>query len=227
MAAGERGAAVVTETQVRLVPTELGPARLHIARARRRERAQLVLGHGASGGVEAVDLTALAERLPAWGVSVVRVEQPWRVAGRRLAPTPRSLDLAWVSVVARLRGAVPLVLGGRSAGARVACRTAGTLRASGVVALAFPLHPPGRPDRSRSAELVEAGVPALVLQGGRDPFGTPEEVRAVLGAAPCSVREVAGADHGFAVGARGPLTRDEALELITSSVRGWVFSLLR
>lgn len=216
----------MTDGEVRLVPTELGPARLHLDRASRRERALLVLGHGAGGGVEAADLAVLAERLPAWGVSVARVEQPWRVAGRRLAPAPRALDVVWVSVVARLRGAVPLVLGGRSAGARVACRTAGALRASGVVALAFPLHPPGRPDRSRSAELTGSGVPVLVLQGERDPFGTPAEVRTALGAAPGTVREVAGADHGFAVGARGPLTRAEALDHIATTVRGWVLGLL-
>ncbi len=242
----------MTVPAVRLMPTELGPARVHLDPARRRERVLLVLGHGAGGGVEAADLVVLAERLPDWGVTVARVEQPWRVAGRRLAPAPRALDLVWLSVLGRLRGAVPLVVGGRSAGARVACRTAGALHASGVVALAFPLHPPGRPDRARSAELAGAGVPALVLQGERDPFGSAAEVRAALDRAgmdragmdragmdraaldreptaspPLCIREVAGADHGFAVGARGPLTRAEALELIAEAVRTWVLALPR
>jgi uncharacterized protein len=105
---------------------------------------------------------------------VVRVTQPYRVAGRR-APAPAAqLDAAWVAVVESLdRKGLPLVVGGRSSGARVACRTAGTVGAAGIVALAFPLHPPGRPDRSRADELL-TGVPTLVVNGDRDPFGIPE-----------------------------------------------------
>jgi predicted alpha/beta-hydrolase family hydrolase len=137
-----------------------------------------VLGHGAGGGIEAADLRAVTAALGATGWSVARVEQPYRVAGKRApVPAPR-LDQAFSAVVVSLRVAVPegrLILGGRSSGARVACRTATALRADAVLALAFPLHPPDRPERTRVAELTDAGVPVLVIQGERDPFGAPSE----------------------------------------------------
>ncbi|MFI6762961.1 alpha/beta family hydrolase [Micromonospora sp. NPDC050417] len=135
----------------------------------------LVLGHGAGGGVDAPDLIALRDQAVASGVAVARVTQPYRVAGRR-APAPAGqLDECWSAVVTTLTEQlpeVPLVVGGRSSGARVACRGAVALGAAGIVALAFPLHPPGRPERSRAAEL-STGVPTLVLNGDRDPFGVP------------------------------------------------------
>jgi predicted alpha/beta-hydrolase family hydrolase len=133
----------------------------------------LVLGHGAGGGVDAPDLLAVRDAALAASVAVARVTQPYRVSGRR-APAPAGqLDEAWSAVVASLptRG-VPLIVGGRSSGARVACRTARALGAVGVVALAFPLHPPAHPDRSRADELA-TGVPTLVVNGDRDPFGVP------------------------------------------------------
>jgi predicted alpha/beta-hydrolase family hydrolase len=137
-----------------------------------------VLGHGAGGGIEAPDLRAVTTALGAAGWTVARVEQPYRVAGKRApVPGPR-LDQAFSAVVVSLRLAVPdgrLILGGRSSGARVACRTAVGLGADAVLALAFPLHPPSRPERSRVEELNGAGVPVLVVQGERDPFGTPSE----------------------------------------------------
>lgn len=145
------------------VPTRLPPASL------------LVLGHGAGGRVDAPDLVALRDAACASGVVVARVTQPYRVAGRR-APAPAAhLDEAWSTVVRELRRRYPtpaLIVGGRSSGARVACRTAVGLGADGVVALAFPLRPPGRPDRSRLAELP-ADIPTLVVNGDRDPFGIP------------------------------------------------------
>jgi predicted alpha/beta-hydrolase family hydrolase len=138
------------------------------------------------------------------GWRVLRVEQPWRVAGKRIAPAPARLDVGWAAVLARLRDdgrlAGPLVLGGRSAGARVACRSAAAQGAAGVLALAFPLHPPGHPERSRAAELTAVRVPVLVVQGERDPFGGPAEVRAAApGVTVCAVL----ADHSLkqAVGA--------------------------
>lgn len=140
----------------------------------------LVIGHGAGGGVDAPDLLAVRAAAVAAGVAVVRVEQPYRVAGRR-APAPAAhLDQAWTAVVAAVRAAqplagLPLVVAGRSSGARVACRTATDLGATGVLALAFPLHPPGKPERSRLAELDLPDVPVLVVQGDRDPFGMPPE----------------------------------------------------
>lgn len=181
---------------VREVPTRHGPARLHRIGRSARRRATLVLGHGAGGGVEAVDLQALAAGVAAAGHAVVLVEQPWRVAGRRVAPRPTALDEAWIDALRALRPAGPLVVGGRSAGARVACRTADALGAAGVVVLAFPLHPPGRPDRSRAAELAVSPAPTLVLQGTRDPFGTAAEVRSAVRGV--QVWPVAGADHGLA-----------------------------
>ena len=196
-------------TSVREVQTPVGPARVHLARPP-GAIGTVVLGHGAGGGVEAPDLlalTALAED----GWLVARVEQPWRVAGRRIATPPPQLDLAWTTVLATLgrgRGKVPhpLVVGGRSAGARVACRTAAAVGADAVLALAFPLHPPGKPEKSRAHEALEAtraGKPLLVIQGETDAFGSPTQVRQALGPA-ATVVAVAGA-HSFAKGAPGVL----------------------
>jgi uncharacterized protein len=135
----------------------------------------LALGHGAGGDVTSPDLVAVRDAGLAAGVAVALVTQPYRVAGRRApAPAP-ALDEAWRAVLAavvRQVPEVPLVVGGRSSGARVACRTAQDLGAAAVVALAFPLHPPGKPEQSRAAEL-RSGVPTLVVNGDRDPFGVP------------------------------------------------------
>jgi uncharacterized protein len=137
----------------------------------------LLLTHGANGGVATPDLLAVRAVALELGGAVARVLQPFRVAGRR-APGPQAgQDGAWLTVVAALRerlGDLPLVQGGRSNGARVACRTALQASARGVVALAFPLHPPGRPELSRAGELYRAGVEVVVVNGGRDPFGVPE-----------------------------------------------------
>ncbi|MGC5030253.1 alpha/beta family hydrolase [Micromonospora sp. DT229] len=159
-----------------IIQTPRGPARVDIDIPEGPPRALLALGHGAGGGVDAPDLLGLRDALVTAGVIVARVTQPYRVAGRR-APAPAGqLDEAWRVVLAALRDrwpGVPLLVGGRSSGARVACRTAGEVGAVGVVALAFPLHPPGRPERSRAGELV-TGLPTLVVNGDRDPFGVPE-----------------------------------------------------
>ncbi|MGK5556664.1 alpha/beta hydrolase family protein [Actinomadura kijaniata] len=137
----------------------------------------LVLTHGSNGGVDAPDLLAVREVALGLGGAVARVLQPFRRAGRR-APGPAARqDEAWLEIIGVLRerfGDVPLVQGGRSNGARVACRTARAAGAAGVVALAFPLHPPGKPDRSRAGELRGAGVEVLVVNGDRDPFGVPD-----------------------------------------------------
>jgi predicted alpha/beta-hydrolase family hydrolase len=203
-------------TQIQVVPTPHGDARL-VRNRSRHPIATLLLNHGAGGGVEARDLEALAAELPREGVSVVRVEQPWRVAGRRLAPRPAVLDECLVAAANRIRVRTPLVVGGRSAGARAAARTARELGASGFLGLAFPLHPPGRPERSRLAELEAVQVPRLVVQGERDPFGTPEEF-------PDSTEliVVPGADHAFKVPARADITQDEALALIVEGTLEWV-----
>jgi predicted alpha/beta-hydrolase family hydrolase len=142
----------------------------------------LALGHGAGGGVDARDLVAVRRAANAAGVTTAMVTQPYRVAGRR-APAPAGqLDEAWTAVLERLRaggmGGVSLVVGGRSSGARVACRTAVATGAVAIVALAFPTHPPGRPERSRVDEL-RTGLPTLVVNGDRDPFGVPPALAGV------------------------------------------------
>jgi hypothetical protein len=135
----------------------------------------LVLGHGAGGGVGAPDLVAAARVAGEAGMSVALVEQPYRVAGRRSPAPAAQLDAAWIAVVEQLRRGGPLIAGGRSSGARVACRTAAATGAVGVLCLAFPVHPPGRPEKSRLAELDAVAVPVLVVQGVSDPFGMPRD----------------------------------------------------
>jgi uncharacterized protein len=163
-----------------LVDTPHGEARVHVNRAE-DPPAALVLGHGAAGGVTARDIVAAADVARAEGLSVALVEQPYRVAGRRSPAPARQLDAAWIAVLELLAGeelaGLPLIVGGRSLGARVACRTAETTGAAGVLCLAFPLQPParagGNPSESRLAELDEVRVPTLVVQGERDRFGIP------------------------------------------------------
>jgi hypothetical protein len=156
------------------IDTPRGPAEVRLTDPAGPPVSQLVLGHGAGGDVDAPDLARVHDAAVAAGVRVALVTQPYRVAGRRApAPAPQ-LDEAWTAVVrAVAEPGLPLLLGGRSSGARVACRTAAGLGAAGVLALAFPLHPPGRPERSRAGELP-AGLPTLVVNGDRDPFGVPQ-----------------------------------------------------
>jgi len=178
------------------IRTPAGPAMAEIDRPREPARALLVLTHGAGGGVESTDLVAIRGAAVKSGIAVVRLTQPYRVAGRSSPAAPAKQDEAWLAAIAALRrrkalAGLPLVVGGRSNGARVACRTAVASGAAAVVALAFPVHPPGRPENSRLPELDGAGVPVLVVQGDRDPFGMPP---------PGSDREVVvieGADHSL------------------------------
>ncbi|MFF9201487.1 alpha/beta family hydrolase [Streptomyces sp. NPDC014986] len=236
--------AVTTET----VGTDAGTARVTWHRAGRGARLVLAVGHGAGGGIEARDLTALAAELPAHGVTVALVEQPWRVAGKKVAPAPKTLDTGWRGLWPALAApGLPVISGGRSAGARVACRTATELGARAVLALSFPLHPPGRPEKSRADELLGAGVPTLVVQGGNDPFGRPGEFpecgRGRATGVPPGVRlrgnagaragdgrayelvEVPYGDHGFAVPGRAGITQREAVAVITDAVVRWAGSL--
>jgi len=223
------------------VPTSLGPSRLVVDEAS-DPRAALWLGHGAGGGVNAPDLAALAARLPARGITVLRYEQPWRTAGKRIAARPPVLDTAWLEAapaVASLVPGVPLVVGGRSAGARVACRTSASVGASGVVCLSFPLHPPGSgPEKSRLAELLLAEVPVLVLQGDRDTFGTAATVVAEVAGARTDagaaspirddihVVEVPGADHGLKTLKASPLTARGVADLVVESTAEFVLRLI-
>lgn len=159
------------------IVTAYGPALVDIDGTAEDPAFLLVLTHGSNGGVDAADLLCVRDVALGLGGTVARVLQPFRMAGRR-APGPAvKQDAAWLEVIEAVRdrvGDVPLIQGGRSNGARVACRTAGAAGAAGVVALAFPLHPPRRPERSRAAELRGAGVEVLVVNGDRDPFGVPD-----------------------------------------------------
>ena len=160
------------------IATPHGPAHAHVQPAP-AARGGLVLGHGAGGGVSARDLVLATQVALELSFSVALVEQPYRVAGRKSpAPAPQ-LDAAWLAVVAALRerelAGLPLVCGGRSSGARVACRTAADVGAAGVLCLAFPLHPPGRPEKTRLPELDAVEVPVLIVQGESDPFGMPPD----------------------------------------------------
>lgn len=210
-------------TQTETIPTGAGDARITWYDAGAGARLTVALGHGAGGGIEARDLQALAARLPsAAGATVALVEQPWRVAGKKLGPAPKTLDAAWRDLWPALRApGLPVVAGGRSAGARVACRTAEDLGAHAVLALAFPLHPPGRPERSRADELLGTGVPTLIVQGGNDPFGKPDEFPSFPGGEH-ELMTVPWADHGFAVPKRATITQEEALDVITVGVAGWI-----
>jgi predicted alpha/beta-hydrolase family hydrolase len=194
------------------VATPHGPARAHLHHAE-APRAALLLGHGAGGGVAARDLVAATRAAVAAGVSVALVEQPYRVAGRRSPAPARQLDAAWLAVAEHLRAAglagLPLLAGGRSAGARVACRTAAPTGAAGVLCLAFPVHPPGRPEKTRLDELDAVEVPVLVVQGDRDPFGMPP---------PAPGRDV--------VVLPGPHALTGDLDALGEAVRGWLEAVL-
>jgi predicted alpha/beta-hydrolase family hydrolase len=198
------------------VETPHGLARAHLE-AVREPKAALVLGHGAAGGFSAPDLVAATEAARSEGLSVALVEQPYRVAGRRSSPRAEQLDAAWLAVVEALSGdalsGLRLVVGGRSAGARVACRTADETGAVGVLCLAFPLQPPprksGAESPSRLPELDAVTVPMLVVQGERDRFGMPP------GSPSRTIAQVAG-DHSLRSG------RDA----IADAVRPWLRELL-
>jgi predicted alpha/beta-hydrolase family hydrolase len=211
----------VTSDASEIVETDAGDARVTWHPAK-KARLVLAVSHGAGGGIEARDLQALAAVLPGHGVTVALVEQPWRVAGKKVAPAPKTLDIGWRGIwPAVAKPGLPVVSGGRSAGARVACRTATELGAAAVLALSFPLHPPGRPEKSRADELLGAGVPTLVVQGGNDPFGTPAE----FPEGDFELVEVPYGDHGFAVPKRAEITQDQALEIITGRVVEWTRTL--
>ncbi|GAB7031133.1 alpha/beta family hydrolase [Streptomyces sp. NPDC021749] len=203
------------------VGTPAGEARITWYRAATPARAVVAVSHGAGGGIEARDLRALAAALPARGYPVALVEQPWRVAGKKVAPAPKTLDAAWTALWPALeKPGLPVVAGGRSAGARVACRTARELGAEAVLALSFPLHPPGKPEKSRVDELTGAGVPTLVVQGGRDPFGRPEEFPPGT-----ELAEVPHGDHGFAVPKKAGVDEAATMARLTDAVLAWLDGL--
>jgi hypothetical protein len=203
----------------RIVDTPHGEARLELHRAR-KPFVTLLLSHGAGGGLAARDLQALAVRLPGEGASVVLLEQPWKVAGRKVATRPPTLDDALVAAAKTLRVRTPLVVGGRSAGARSAARSAAGLKAAGCLCLSFPLHLPGNPEKSRLPELAGAGVPTLVVQGEKDTFGRPEEFPEDLDHVDFVV--VPGADHGLRVAKSAGVSQAEALGIVVESTLEWL-----
>jgi predicted alpha/beta-hydrolase family hydrolase len=189
------------------VETPHGRARVHLEEPA-APKGTLVLGHGAGGGVEAPDIRATAGAARDLGLTVALVEQPYRVAGRKAPAPAKQLDAAWTAVIAELRDrglAEPLIAGGRSLGARVACRTAAETGAAAVLCLAFPVHPPGKPEKSRLEELDSVRVPVLVVQGQSDPFGMPPDAKGR------HVARVAG-NHGLKADVKA----------VAASVREWL-----
>ncbi|GAB2648366.1 alpha/beta hydrolase family protein [Nocardia goodfellowii] len=191
------------------IETSAGPAEIELDKPR-SPAFLLLLTHGSGGGVDAKDLLAVRDTARTLGGAVALVTQPYRLAGRRAPGSAIKQDEAWLEIVAALRKKarnVPLIQGGRSNGARVACRTAAEVQARGVIALSFPLHPPGKPEKSRRAELLATGdVPVVVINGGSDPFGIPEAADAA------EVRVIAGQPHSFRTG----------FDVIQATVEPWL-----
>ena len=214
-------------SMVETVDTPQGPGRLVVDLAE-QPSSLLVLGHGAGGGVGAADLELLATSLPALATTVVRFEQPWRTAGRTVGAPPPKLDDAWRAALGWLMeqewaARHPLLVGGRSAGARVACRTASDTNPAAIVCLAFPLHLPGRPEKSRAAELLAPTAPRLVLQGSKDSFGTPAEIRAAIGTAEgVHVVELPGADHSYRIAKSSAFTPADLRSTLVAEVSGFI-----
>jgi uncharacterized protein len=214
-------------SMVETVDTPQGPGRLFVDLAE-QPSSLLVLGHGAGGGVSAADLELLARSLPALATTVVRFEQPWRTAGRTVGAPPPKLDDAWRAALGWLMeqewaARHPLLVGGRSAGARVACRTASDTNPAAIVCLAFPLHLPGRPEKSRAAELLAPTAPRLVLQGSKDSFGTPAEIRAAIGTAEgVHVVELPGADHAYRIAKSSAFTPADLRSTLVAEVSRFI-----
>jgi predicted alpha/beta-hydrolase family hydrolase len=191
------------------IETSAGPAEIELDKPR-KAAFLLLLTHGSGGGVDAKDLLAVRDRAYELGGAVARVVQPYRVAGRRAPGSAVKQDEAWLEIVADLRKRVrnvPLIQGGRSNGARVACRTAIAARARGVLALSFPLHPPGKPEKTRRDELLAPGdIEVVVINGANDPFGIPAPTDAT------EVRTIPGQPHSFRSG----------FDLIADTVTPWL-----
>ena len=191
------------------VDTPYGAARVHLHAAQVQPVGALILGHGANGAVGARDLVCATDVAVALGFVTALVEQPYKVAGKRSPAPATQLDTAWLAVVTALRGGeldgLPVIAGGRSSGARVACRTAAQTQAIGVLCLAFPLHPPGKPDKTRQPELDAVRVPTLIVQGESDPFGLPARAR-----------------NRKVVTVRGNHSLSRDLNGVAAAVRGWL-----
>ncbi len=225
-------------TEVLQIETPDGPAQAHVhAVAHGSPRATLVLGHGIGRGVDAPDLVAIAAELPQDGIDVVLIEQPWHVRGARIGGRPEILDTAWQACLKDLRGrgigVRRLVVGGRSAGARVACRTADEVGPDALLLLAFPVHAVGRALTQGDGKLPEllaaaGGRPTVVVQGSADRMGSPEEIADGLADSGIIARvvPVPWADHSFSVPKRAPVTPQQALDLVVRAARATALRLV-
>lgn len=211
----------MNEVERRTLKTPHGSGRL-VQRRAASPWATLVLTHGAGAGIDTHDLTRIGISLPQFGVNTALLELPWVGEGRRIAPSKTVLDESFVAMADQLRPRTPLFIGGRSAGARIACRQARRLGAVGVVAVSFPLHPKNKPASSRVDELVGARLPVLVVQGERDDMGAPEEFPPQV-----PLVSVPYADHSLLVAKRAPVTQDATSRYAASEVLRWIAQRLR
>lgn len=203
------------------VTTDAGEARITWVTSP-APRLVLAVGHGAGGGIEARDLKALAAALPGHGVTVALVEQPWRVAGKKVAPAPKTLDTGWRGLWPALAApGLPVVSGGRSAGARVACRTATELGAAAVLALSFPLHPRASPRSPAPTNCSAPECPPWWCRAATTRSSKPDE----FPPGPYALAEVDHGDHGFAVPKRSGATEEQTMRVVTDAVAGWIASL--
>ena len=200
-----------------------------------RPVATLILAHGAGAPQSSAFMVDFARALAWRGCHAVTFNFPYTEQGRRLPDRAPALEACFRDVIATIRArpelaAGPLVIGGKSMGGRMATHLAaqGVAELAGVVALGYPLHPPGRPEQHRAQHLAQIRQPMLIVQGSRDTFGTPEELRPVL--APLGARAtllvVEGGDHSFKVPKRGPITQEAVFARVQDEIAAWIGRLL-
>jgi predicted alpha/beta-hydrolase family hydrolase len=195
------------------IETSGGPAHVELTIPEAGASFLVTATHGAGGTPDTADVVAVKDAAERLGAATALVTQPYRMRGARAPGSAPKQDQAWIELTGallKLTGGVPLIQCGRSNGARVVCRTAQAVGATGAIALAFPLHPPGHPEKSRAGELAAAGVPVLVVNGDRDPFGIPEEEKENI-----RVMVLPGETHSLA---RKPA-------MIGETVTGWLGAL--
>jgi predicted alpha/beta-hydrolase family hydrolase len=199
-----------------------------------RRAATLILAHGAGAPQSSAFMVDFARGLARRGCQAVTFNFPYTEQGRRLPDRAPTLEACFRDVIAAIRaradlGTGPLVIGGKSMGGRIASHLAaqGLADLAGLVALGYPLHPPGRPEQLRALHLARIRQPMLIVQGSRDAFGTPEELRPALVplGATVTLQIVEGGDHSFKVPKRGPITQEEVFERVQDEIAGWISRL--